>query len=87
MRADRGIATFKAWASSPTVYVYDNVTFAPYNSSESVLINNVCCKRRWSVAPTDPTKANRITSNPYHVFSKAAWPLGLWVCVCVCVCV
>ena len=69
--AVNGIATFPPFfATTPTVYVTNSTTNAPYAPGLDTLLDNICCKSAWKAFPANPSKANAVYSQPYHVFRQ-----------------
>jgi len=67
--AVNGIATFPPFfATTPTVYVSNSSTNAPYAPDLDTLLDNICCKSAWKAFPANPSKADAVYSQPYHVF-------------------
>lgn len=58
------------FATTPTVFVSNLTTNAPYTADTSVLLDGICCKSAWKAFPANPSKASAVYSNPYHVFRK-----------------
>lgn len=72
-----GIAVFPPlFATTPTVYISNSTTNAPYEGGLATLLDGICCKSAWKAFPANPSKGQAVYSQPYHVFRAWIWGGG-----------